>query len=445
MNFNKFYFRLFIIIVFLSSFGAITVWSFANSSLIISRYIFLALWIVFTLFFFRYIRSATSIIKDLIINIKQGDIIYLPNSKNAFGKELNELMNSVNKEIKTINFKKEEQYHLFSNAVDHSGSGIIVFDKEGNIELINKAAKKLFSLHEIKNLNNLSSLNPELPTKLISSEQESFIIGIHSNNELFKIAVHLTQFKLKGKILRIASIQDISNELEKKEVESWKKLMHVITHEIMNSVTPMKTLAFSLFDIFKLDNKPKAVKDLNQEEIDDTFQGLKALNNRVNGLMKFVDSYRALYKIPEPTFSNFNFADTLDEIVSLHNNVLAKKKILLEINIQQTIPLFADKGMITQLMINLLKNAIEAVENTQYPRITINTNKLSDQLIIDITDNGTGINDDELSDIFVPFYTTKSNGSGIGLYYSKLIIYMHKGSITVKSKKNKGTTFTIRI
>ena len=445
MSFNKFYLRLFIIIVFLSIFGAISIWSFTNSSLIISRYIFLAIWIVFILFFFKYIRSATSVIKDFIINIKQGEIIYLPNSKNAFGKEFNELMNSVNKEIKTINFKKEEQHHLFSNAVNHSGSGIIVFDKEGNIELINNLAKKLFSLSEIENLNKLSILNPELPTKLISSKQESFIIGIHSNNELFKIAVHLTQFKLKGKTLRIASIQDISNELEKEEVESWKKLMHVITHEIMNSVTPMKTLAFSLFDIFKLDNKPKTVKDLSQIEIDDTYQGLKALNNRVNGLMKFVDSYRALYKIPEPTFSNFNFADILDEIISLHNDVIAKRRIILEINIQQNIPLFADKNMITQLIINLLKNAIEAVENTQDPKITINTNKQSDQLSIDITDNGTGMNDNELSDIFVPFYTTKSNGSGVGLYYSKLIIYMHKGKITVKSKKNKGTTFTIRI
>lgn len=445
MNFNKFYLRLFIIIIFLSIFGAISLWAFTNSSLIISRYIFLAIWIVLILIFFRYIQSATSVIKEFIVNIKQGDIICLPNSKNAFGKEFNELMNSVNEEIKTINFKKEEQYHLFSNAVNHSGSGIIVFDKEGNIELINNSAKKLFSLSEIENLNNLSILNPELPTKLISSKQESFIIGIHSNNELFKIAVHLTQFRLKGKTLRIASIQDISNELEKEEVESWKKLMHVITHEIMNSVTPMKTLAFSLFDIFKLDNKPKAVKELKQEEIDDSFQGLKALNNRVNGLMKFVDSYRALYKIPEPTFSNFNFADTLNEIISLHNKILTKKKILLEINSQHNIPLFADKSMITQLMINLLKNAIEAVEDIQDPKISINTSKLSDQLTINITDNGTGINDTELSDIFVPFYTTKSNGSGIGLYYSKLIIYMHKGSITVKSKKNKGTTFTIRI
>lgn len=383
--------------------------------------------------------------KDFIANIKEGDFVYLPNTKNALGKEFNELIHNLNKQIKTISFKKEEQYHLFTMAVNQAGSGIIVFDEQGEIELINKAAQDLFSKSSFTNIDKLTEYNPELPTKLKSTKEQSFIISIHSNNELLKVAVHQNNFKLRGKNLIVVSIQNISTELDKEELEAWKKLMHVITHEIMNSVTPMKTLAYSLFDIFKSENKPKTIQELEQEQIDDTFQGLRALNNRVHGLMKFVESYRKLYKIPEPVFSNFNIQDILDEIESLYKEEFSKKNIHFEIKYNKSISLFADRNMITQLMINLVKNATEAVEKIPNPQISINIKNINDQINIEVTDNGTGISDTELKDIFVPFYTTKPNGSGIGLYYSKMIIYMHKGSINVKSEKSKGTTFTIRL
>jgi len=383
--------------------------------------------------------------KDFIANIKEGDFVYLPNTKNALGKEFNELIHNLNKQIKTISFKKEEQYHLFTMAVNQAGSGIIVFDEQGEIELINKAAQDLFSKSSFTNINKLTEYNPELPAKLKSTKEQSFIIGIHSNNELLKVAVHQNKFKLREKNLIVVSIQNISTELDKEELEAWKKLMHVITHEIMNSVTPMKTLAYSLFDIFKIDNKPKTIQELEQEQIDDTFQGLRALNNRVHGLMKFVESYRKLYKIPEPVFSNFDIQDIIEEVDSLYKEELIKKHIHFEIINNNSISLFADKNMITQLMINLIKNAIEAIEQVPNPQISISIKNINDQINIEVTDNGSGISDTELKDIFVPFYTTKPNGTGIGLYYSKMIIYMHKGSISVKSEKSKGTTFIIRL
>ncbi|MGM0406959.1 MAG: sensor histidine kinase [Bacteroidota bacterium] len=445
MSFNQFYFKLIITIIAISALGAFTIWSFSYDGLIVSRFILLILWMISILFFYRYIYNTTSIIKDFIINVKEGDLVFVPDSKNAFGKEFNELLSFLNQKIKTISIEKEEQYHLFKNAVNQSGSGIIVFDDSGKIELMNKSAFALFSLSNLKNISQLEQSNPELPKKLLTSKEKSFIIPIQVNNELQKIAIHQNNFILRGKKLKVVSMQNISAELDKEELESWKKLMHVITHEIMNSVTPMKTLAYSLFEMYKDNDKPKTIKEIDQHSIDDTFMGLKAINNRVHGLMRFVESYRKLYKIPEPIFCNFAFKEIVDELNHLFKDILKEKNIALNIRGEDDLKLFADKVMITQVMINLIKNAIDAVQETSSPEIVINNFFKFNEIIITISDNGKGISAEELKDIFVPFYTTKKNGTGIGLYYSKMIIFMHKGQIRVNSKVNQGTTFSIHL
>ncbi|MFO7830087.1 MAG: HAMP domain-containing sensor histidine kinase [Bacteroidales bacterium] len=445
MSFNQFYFKLIITIIAISALGAFTIWSFSYDGLIVSRFILLILWMISILFFYRYIYNTTSIIKDFIINVKEGDLVFVPDSKNAFGKEFNELLSFLNQKIKTISIEKEEQYHLFKNAVNQSGSGIIVFDDSGKIELMNKSAFALFSLSNLKNISQLEQSNPELPKKLLTSKEKSFIIPIQVNNELQKIAIHQNNFILRGKKLKVVSMQNISAELDKEELESWKKLMHVITHEIMNSVTPMKTLAYSLFEMYKDNDKPKTIKEIDQHSIDDTFMGLKAINNRVHGLMRFVESYRKLYKIPEPIFCNFAFKEIVDELNHLFKDILKEKNIALNIRGEDDLKLFADKVMITQVMINLIKNAIDAVQETSSPEIIINTFLKLNEIIITVSDNGKGISTEELKDIFVPFYTTKKDGTGIGLYYSKMIIFMHKGQIRVNSEVNQGTTFSIHL
>lgn len=443
MTFNKFYIKLFILIIFISVFGAFTLWSFNNNELYLSRYIICVLWIISIVFFFKHIRNVTIVIKEFISNVKEGDSMFIPSSKNAFGKEFTDLMLFLNNKIKNIKIEKEEQYHLFTNAVNQSGSGIIVFDKSGNVELINKSATKMFNLSNLKNIKDLSFANPDFPNKLDSEKETSFIVSIQVNNQLYKIAVHTNQFILRGKKLKVASFQNISNELDKEELEAWKKLMHVITHEIMNSVTPMKTLSYSLFDIYKSGEDAKKLKDLSEQDVEDTFMGLKAINNRVHGLMQFVDSYRKLYKIPEPIFENFTISDTIDEISTLFKETIIEKNINLEISGNKDLILFADKNLITQVLINLVKNAIDAINNIPEPQIQISIISNINENIITITDNGTGISKTNLNDIFIPFFTTKEKGTGIGLYYSKMIIFMHKGKIKVQSEVNIGTSFSI--
>ena len=445
MTFNKFYIKLFILIIFISVFGAFTLSTFNNQDLMASRFILAGLWIFSIVLFFKHVRKSTIIIKDFITNVKEGDFVFLPGSKNAFGKEFNDLLNFLNHKIKNIKIEKEEQYHLFTNAVNQTGSGIIVFDHEGKIELINKSAKRLFALNDLKNIQDLKAFNSDLPDKLNSSVDQNSIVSIQVNNELLKIAVYQNQFKLRDRNLKVVSMQNISNELDKEELESWKKLMHVITHEIMNSVTPMKTLAYSLFEIYKKDDLPKSIEEINQQDIDDSFMGLKALNTRAQGLMSFVDSYRKLYKIPKPVFSNFNFQEILDEISILFKNTLLEKNIQLNVSGDGNTILFADKTLITQVFINIMKNAIDALNHCENPKIEIKIQIIDNGTIISISDNGTGISPENLDDIFIPFFTTKKDGSGIGLYYSKMIIYMHKGTLKVSSAPGKGSVFTIQL
>ena len=445
MVFNKFYIRLLISLILSCILGAFAFWSFANNNLILSRYIILFAWIISVILLFRFIYKTTSIIKHFIYKVKEDDFISLPESKNAFGKEFNNLLYYLSNKIKTIKIEKEEQFHLFKTAVNQSGSGIIVFDNAGNIQLLNHSVLKLFALSGLKNIDELKSANPELPEKFNHTNENTFLINIQVNSELQKLTVHINHFVLRGKALKVASIQNISNELDREELEAWKKLMHVLVHEIMNSVTPMKTLTYSLYNLYQQNDNPKSLNEIETQDIEDTFQGLKALNKRVQGLMQFVESYRKLYKIPEPVFTNFSFSEIIEELQALYKDELQEKKINLSLSGNKNLKLFADKSLITQVIINLVKNAIEAFENTTQPEIKITLSENQNKKTISITDNGTGINSGILKDIFIPFFTTKTNGTGIGLYYSKLIILMHKGTLRASSVFGEGSTFTIQL
>ncbi len=445
MVFNKFYFRLLLNLILSCILGAFAFWSFTNADLLISRYILFLTWILSVFILFRFLYKTTHIIKNFTFKLKEDDYISLPESKNAFGKEFNNILRYLNNKIKTIKIEKEEQFHLFKTAVNQSGSGIIVFNSTGKIELINQAAQNIFKVINLENIHKLKESNPELPEKLRSEHEESFIISIQAKHELHKIAVHQNQFILRGKNLKVASFQNISAELDKEELEAWKKLMHVITHEIMNSVTPMKTLAYSLFEMFNKDQTAISVTELSEQDIDNTFLGLQAMNNRVQGLMHFVNSYRKLYKIPEPQFTHFNIHNILDETKILFKESFLEKKIKFEVKGNLQCSLFADKSLITQVLINLISNAIDAVQDQANPVIKIKIANPKNETIISVTDNGNGIKNEDLKDIFIPFFTTKKNGTGIGLYYSKMIIYMHKGELKVKSEYQKGSTFTIHL
>jgi two-component system, NtrC family, nitrogen regulation sensor histidine kinase NtrY len=245
--------------------------------------------------------------------------------------------------------------------------------------------------------------------------------------------------------LVILSIQDIKNELDEKELESWMKLIRVLMHEIMNSITPITSLSESLSHIYSTGGHSVLPEEVTVKTIATTLQGLNVIKEQGKGLMSFVESYRKLTRVPEPDKKLFKVADLMSRVQILYNSLEKSDRIDLSFSLKDAdLEIFADQNLISQVLINLLKNALEANENNSDGKIMIIAGIDNDQHPeICIIDNGPGIPEKNIDEIFVPFFTTRQNGSGIGLSISKQIMRVHGGKLKVRSVPNKETVFCL--
>jgi len=252
---------------------------------------------------------------------------------------------------------------------------------------------------------------------------------------------------MRGEEYVLVSFQDIHPELEQKEIESWQKLIRVLTHEIMNSITPISSLTETVDGILE----SHVTDELSEEDIKDDMenvrQAITTIGNRSKGLLNFVEIYRNLTRIPKPNFRHFYVQDMFDRAFELLAPKFDERDIQTMIKVfPKDLKVLADPDLIDQVLINLLLNAIDAVsnENVSNPKITIVASvNLNNRTTIEIADNGQGIKQDILDKIFMPFFTSKKKGSGIGLSLSRQIMQMHKGSISVRSKQGEGAIFTM--
>jgi len=269
------------------------------------------------------------------------------------------------------------------------------------------------------------------------------LVKINVDNELLQLSLQAVEFKMKKNAFKLVSLQNIHGELEEQELISWQKLIRVLTHEIMNSVTPIASLATTMENMLQED------EPISESEQEDIKMALKTINRRSEALLKFTETYRNLTRIPLPTFETVDAREMLRRVEMLFSPVFTEKKIDFKIVLpERPVLVEADPGLIEQVLINLVKNAIEAVtgeQNHESPEIILRLERLSNQSpVIRIVDNGPGINDEKLGKIFMPFFTTKKEGSGIGLSLSRQIMQMHKGSLVVLSEPDEGTVFTLR-
>jgi len=314
------------------------------------------------------------------------------------------------------------------------------------IEIFNTAAKKILQCETHFTIDKLKSKHPQFTNfilKLKNNEQKTIKLDIQ--NSYHSITAKCVIFTIKERPIRFISFQDISNELAFEELEAWQKLIRVLRHEIMNSVTPIKSLTSTIIRIFSKNGQSKKIEQIKQENIDNALAGLLAIDKRNQGMSTFIESYRNLTNTPKPVFEEVNINEFFDHIKILMNEDFKLKHVEVEFLVQTSnIKIQADEKLLSQLMINLLRNAIEAMKTQQKKMVhinaSLNTNK---QMIISVKDNGSGIDKDELDNIFVPFYTSKEKGSGIGLSLCQQIMHLHKGRISVTSKKGEGSTFTL--
>jgi nitrogen fixation/metabolism regulation signal transduction histidine kinase len=365
---------------------------------------------------------------------------------NSFGK-LHGRMNNLNTIIQNAKIENERTSQFLQSVVDHVDVGLLSFDMNGRIEIYNKAAKRYFNIQQPQQLSSFKTINDEL-FKIINTIRpgQEILHKMKIDNLLQSILVKATELRFESNVIKLVSFQDITSELDKKELESWQKLIRVLTHEIMNSISPITSLTKVISGYFKnKDNEnPVLPENINHQIISKTLSGLNTIEETGKGLLDFVDKYRSLTSLPKPDISKF----TIDSL-------FRKCKLLMESNISNNIKIItsvypeditiaADYSQVEHILINLIKNAIEALSGKKNGTIQLKAFNADDGTLIQVEDNGIGISGDIIEDIFVPFYTTKENGSGIGLNLSKQIMQNHNGTISVNSAPDKGSEFTLK-
>ena len=365
---------------------------------------------------------------------------------NSFGK-LHNRMNQLNTIIQNVKIENERTSQFLQSVVDHVDIGLLSFDVNGNIEIYNRAAKRYLNDQQPRQLSSLKTINDEI-FKIINTIKpgQEILHKMKIGNLLQSILVKATELKFESNVIKLVSFQDITNELDKKELESWQRLIRVLTHEIMNSISPITSLAAVISGYFKKsdDEKPISLRKIDHQIVSKTLSGLNTIEETGKGLLDFVDKYRSLTSLPKPDLRKF----TIDSL-------FRKCKLLMESNISdyikitasvfpEDIAITADYAQIEQILINLIKNAAEALSGVGDGTIHLKAFFADDAVLIQVKDNGIGISGDIIEDIFVPFYTTKENGSGIGLSLSKQIMQNHDGTISVNSSLDKGSEFTLK-
>lgn len=357
---------------------------------------------------------------------------------------LKDAFNEVLEAFRKTRAEREENFQYLQTIVQHVGIGLICYTPEGQIELMNTAAQRLLRkphMRDVRELETVSKAFSETLLKLRSGDKA--LVKIQDEDELLQIIVYATELRMRGESFILASVQNIQSELEEQEMEAWQKLIRVLTHEIMNSITPISSLASTVRGLLP-DSERASL--LDPETLPDVHTALETIQSRSEGLLHFVEAYRQLTHISRPDFQIFQISELFARVVFLMQGECDKNKIALHTAIDpRTLELTADLDLIEQVLINLMRNAVQALAGRSNARVDLSAQLDGrGRVVICVQDNGPGILEDVQERIFIPFFTTKRDGSGIGLALSRQIMRVHRGTISVQSKPEEETVFTLR-
>lgn len=397
----------------------------------------------------RYVERTNNKLAKFLESIRHSDFTSTFSDKGS-GKsfeKLNEEFNKIILEFNKHRSEKEESFNYLQTAVQHISIGIISFNQNGEVDLYNNAVKRLLKIKNLRNINELKHVREDIPEILLNMKAgNKTLLKLIIDENILQLSIIATEFRMRGDEFTLISLQNIHAELEEKEIESWQKLIRVLTHEIMNSITPISSLASTMKEIIINNEEEKAkLNILDDDDIENIDAAMNTIQRRSDGLLRFVRTYRDLTRIPKPSFKYFEIKELFEKSYELLKAKFEKSNIDFSTRFfPEDLKLTADPDLIEQVVINLLLNAIDAVKKVENPVISILASEnLNNKVTINFNDNGSGIKSDILDKIFMPFFTSKKEGSGIGLSLARQIMHLHKGTITVKSTPEKGTTFSL--
>ncbi|MBC7409005.1 MAG: HAMP domain-containing histidine kinase [Arcicella sp.] len=412
--------------------------------------IFVGLTIFFQILnFIQFINKTNTELSQFIEAVQYRDFSLQFTEKNApvSVRQLRRAFNQINTTFKQLSSEREEQYQYLQKILELVDTGILSYDQEGNVGWINEAFKRMMNIPYLRNISSLEKRDMSVYQAIISLK--------NGDNQLVKInhkqvLLAKTTFLNKNIETNLIAFQNVNEAIEDTEAQAYQKLLRVMTHEIMNSVAPIASLAETMERAIARRKGGKEIGEKgfggkNEDEFDDISLGISTIRKRSENLLKFADTYRQLAKVSLTSFSKFYIRDLFEGVEILLEHQIEQQNIEFDVVIKKIeLMIEGDMVLIEQVLINLIINAIDAVTNQQNPKITLSVFQNNhQQVIIEVRDNGVGMSDELIDKIFIPFFTSKTNGSGIGLSLSKQIMALHKGTITVNSVEKQGTAFRL--
>jgi nitrogen fixation/metabolism regulation signal transduction histidine kinase len=373
---------------------------------------------------------------DILAGIEMDDFSQNFTFRNSLPTHLQQNLQQILDKFQQIRLEKDSQYLYLQSVIQHIPIGIFSFCEDGKIDFYNNAVLHILRCSPFRFLRDLHECYAPLLDVLEKKYIPRKIVRLLLEDEVLELVVTVSEVQILGKTFKIVSLQDFQAELEEKEMEAWQNLTRILTHEIMNSVTPISSLAATILD--NLEENP--------EDLDDTKQAVKVIEKRSQNLIQFVQEFRAFTKLPVPNPQAIALKEVFERLEMLISNEIREKQIhFRSIVYPENLYLFTDLMMLEQILINLLKNAIQAVAGKENPEIRLIAQyDFLGKIMIKVQDNGSGISEEARKSIFIPFFTTKKTGSGIGLSLSRQMMRVQGGSISVVSKLGEGSTFSLR-
>ena len=355
--------------------------------------------------------------------------------------KLSEYMNELNEQLSNIKIENKIQAQYLDSIIEHIEVGLLAVHPSGKIEFVNSAAQKILQIHRINHISVIREKFPEFGTILKNLKPGGQqLVKLYTNEGTKQLTLRASSFRSRNETVNLYSFQNVEMELEETEIETWKKLIRVLTHEINNSITPIHSLSDTLKTQIEASNQ-KGSPDKNK-----IAEGLGIIQQRTSGLLNFVEKFRSLTPKGNLQKEQFQVSELFYRLkILMPEYCKSNNKFNIQTNvIPEKLEINADQKYIEQVLINLVKNAIEAIDENEEGSIQMKAFRNNGSILIQISDNGKGISKEEAEKIFIPFYTTKQSGSGIGLSLSRQLMKMHKGSISVQSEPKKGTWFTLK-
>ncbi|MCK5462457.1 MAG: hypothetical protein KAI95_05550 [Bacteroidales bacterium] len=435
------------ILILLASLAACS-WSFADAQYL--RAVYLGILVMLLLIeFFYYVDRMNKDINQFISSIFHEDYtsVFNARSKGRSFRLLYETMNDITLKYKTLSKEKETRGQYLYSLIEQVRVGIISYEPSGRVHLVNRAFTEMLAKPALQPGTDLSRQEPELLSILNNTplgKRQLVPLKIHGEEKEFSLLA--SGFRMENTDFNLVSVQNIREELEERELEAWQKLIRVLTHEIMNSITPIASLSSTLEIMLKgITDGGNVREDMDIDAVMEIQQALQTINKRSTGLLHFVNTYRNLTRIPKPNFKIFPVQELFKNLYLLMEEEITENKINFVTNIEpENIEVSADEQLVEQVIINLIRNSLHALDGRKDPTIELKTyyNKRG-RVTIQVADNGTGILPEVLDKIFIPFFTTKQSGSGIGLSLSRQILRLHNGTITAHSVPDEETIFTL--